>query len=375
MAHSSSLESLLLLALLEGIGPSRLAALIRHFGSAEQVLRAGAREIELLPGIGAPVAHRIAAVRERERGAARRAREALERLGALALTPDHPRYPDAFRVLPDPPYLLFAAGDLELLSGGGAAVVGTRTPSEYGRAATVRLSGGVAAAGYPVVSGMARGIDTLAHTAALDAGGTTVGVLGHGIEQVYPPENRRLFERVREHGLLITEFVPGETPKAGNFPRRNRLIAALSRVVLVVEMGLKSGAQHTVTYGLEQGKEVLAVPGPITSPGSEGTNQLIKDGARLVSCVEDVLEELAGVGARPLRAPAARSLERPTPPVLPLLSPQEDRVLAALQPEARHVDELSAATALVPGVLLGTLLELELKGLAHALPGKLYRRG
>jgi DNA processing protein len=374
----TALEPLLTLALLEGIGPSRLSTLVRRFGTAGAALAAPARELALLPGISAPVARAVAGAGERERVAARRALRTLERAGAVALTPDDPEFPDAFRLLPDPPYLLFAAGDLALLSTPAVAVVGTRAPTHYGRDAAEELAAALALAGYAVASGMARGIDTVAQRAALDAGGTTIGVLGHGIEQVYPPENGALFADVRRRGLLLTEFPPGEKPRAGNFPRRNRLIVALSRAVLVVEMGLKSGAQHSVTYALEQGKEVMAVPGPITSPASAGTNQLLKEGARLVTGARDVLEELEGVGASRPRALAVAADTAPrreaAQPALPLLSTPQHAVLGALSREPRHVDEIGSESRLRPAQLLGTLLELELRGLAEQLPGKLYRR-
>jgi DNA processing protein len=370
----AALEPLLTLALLEGIGPSRLATLVGHFGSAEGVLRASARELELLPAIGPQVARRIVRAGRVETRAAREAIHTLRRVGASVITPGLVGYPEAFRFLHDPPYLLFTTGDLTLLDDPAIAVVGTRNPTEYGRATTRELSGALANAGYCVVSGMARGIDSVAHAAALREGGATIGVLGNGIEHIYPPENRALFAAVRERGLLITEFLPGETPKAGNFPRRNRLIVALGQAVLVVEMGLKSGAQHTVTYALEQGREVLAVPGPIGSPGSEGTNQLIKEGARLVTGVQDILEELEGVGSRrpvPQRSRAPAELQQPD---LPLLSPRESSAFEALSGQPSHVDELCARTSLAPGAMLGALLELELRGLAQALPGKLFKR-
>jgi DNA processing protein len=393
----AALEPVLTLALLEGIGPGRLATLVGRFGSAEGVLRASARELELLPTIGPQVARRIVRAGRAETDAARQAIRTLRRVGASVLTPDQPGYPDAFRLIHDPPFLLFTSGDLTLLDDPAIAVVGTRNPTEYGRSSARELSGALASAGYCVVSGMARGIDSVAHAAALRQGGATIGVLGNGIEQIYPPENRALFAAVRDRGLLITEFLPGETPRAGNFPRRNRLIVALGAAVLVVEMGLKSGAQHTVTYALEQGRDVLAVPGPIGSPSSEGTNQLIKDGARLVTGVQDILEELEGVGTKRPAPPGSPVTAGPThaaisnaavsqaavaranvaradapQPDLPLLSPLGSRAFAALGGQPSHVDELCARTSLLPGAMLGALLELELKGLARALPGKLY---
>jgi len=371
---TDELEPVLTLALIEGLGPSRLAALVRHFGSAEAALQASHRQLQMVPGLGGVIAARISQAGAQGVNAARTAMRIMAGVGAVALTPDDSDYPECFHSLPDAPYLLFACGDLSLLGSPSVAVVGTRTPTSYGRNTARELTSELARSGYTIVSGMARGIDAIAQAAALEVGGSTVGVLGHGIEQSYPFDNRQLFSAVRERGLLITEFLPGETPKPGNFPRRNRLIVALGRAVLVVEMGLKSGAQHTVTYALEQGREVLAVPGPIDSPASAGTNQLIKEGARLVTGVEDVLEELQGVGVvqpAPLRATVP---SRAPQPDLALLSPAESAALEALAGRPRHVDELCTHTRLVPGVMLGALLELELKGLAEALPGKLFRR-
>jgi DNA processing protein len=225
------------------------------------------------------------------------------------------------------------------------------------------------------VSGMARGIDAAAHAGALDAGGTTIGVLGHGIDRAYPAENRALFRRLRERGLLLSELPPGEEPLAGNFPRRNRLIAALSEGVLVVEMGERSGARHTVDAALELGREVFAVPGAIGSPVSAGTNQLLKEGARLVTSALDVVEELRGVGAGPPRGAAAASPARATAPrpALPELPPAEASVLAALGSEPRHVDEVAAASGLPAARILPLLLALELGERIEALPGMRFR--
>ena len=374
----SALEPVLRLAIVEGIGPARLSALMARFGSAERILAAGADELAAIPGFGPELVRRLrAAATDEGRERARAALGTLRRAGAVALTPADAAYPDVFRALPDPPYLLFAAGDLELMGTPGVAVVGTRSPTDYGLRAAGSLSGDLARAGLTIVSGMAKGIDAAAHAAALDAGGATLGVLGHGIDRVYPPGNAQLFERVRERGLLITELAPGEEPNAGNFPRRNRLIAALSLGVLVVEMGEKSGAQHTVTYALEQGKEVFAVPGPISSTRSAGTNQLLKDGARLVTSAADILEELRGVGhafaaSGPAAVPGAGPDVPPPPP--PDLAPDEAKVYAALAAEPRHVDELAAESGLAPSNVLAALLGLELRDLAESLPGKQYRR-
>lgn len=382
----TALEPLLRLALVPGVGPNRLSALIRRFGSAERALAARASELKSVGGIGDGLIGRLRTATESAAGErARAALAAMQRVGAVAITPDDLAYPDAFHTVPDSPYLVFACGDLDLLESPGIAIVGTRRPTTDGREIAAELSGALARRGYTVVSGMAKGIDAAAHSAALDANARTIGVLGHGIDRVYPAENRRLFGRMRDEGLLLSEFAPGEKPLAGNFPRRNRLIAALSRGVLVVEMGTKSGAQHTVTYALDQGKDVFAVPGPIGSPASAGTNQLLKDGARLVTSVEDIIEELEGVGqnivpgssnggVRLRPVPDAPSPRREFAPPPADLNPDETRILSVLATDARHIDDLAAESGLATSRVLGVLLGLELRELVESLPGKRFRK-
>lgn len=375
------LEPLLRLALVEGIGPHRLGLLIGRFGSAPGVLGAPSSSLRQLPGVGPELAARIrGADSDRSRAETARAIKVLDRLGAVALTVEDPAYPTAFLDIPDRPYILYAVGDLRLLRAPAVAIVGTRSPTPYGRGAATRLSHDLALNGFAIVSGLARGIDSAAHEGALAAGGYTVGVLGHGIEQVYPPESRGLYQRIRRSGLILTEYPPGETPRPGNFPRRNRLITALSRAILVVEMGLKSGAQHTVAYALAQGKEVMAVPGPIGSASSEGTNQLIKDGARVVTSAADVTEELYGVGQE--HAPGGLAVTSPAPPgrgaeeplALALVTAAEERVLGKLGVTPMAVDEVAAASRIDSGEVLVVLLDLELRGLVQSHPGLRYAR-
>lgn len=378
---SEDLEPLLRLALVEGVGPHRLALLIEHYGAASEVLAASSASLTRISGIGPQLAARIRGANSgRSRAETERAIRLLDRLGAVALTVDDPAYPSAFLDIPDRPYILYAAGNLDLARAPAVAVVGTRSPTPYGRAAATRLSRDLALAGFAIVSGLARGIDSAAHEGALAAGGYTIGVLGHGIEQVYPPESRGLYRRVRSNGLILTEYPPGETPKPGNFPRRNRLITALSRAVLVVEMALKSGAQHTVTYALAQGKEVMAVPGPIGSTSSEGTNQLIRDGAPIVTSAADVIEELYGVGEERvpgglmISSSAETPIRRDEHPSLPLVTPLERRVLDTIASDSSSVDEVAAASGMDTGEVLVVLLDLELRGLVQARAGMRYSR-
>jgi DNA processing protein len=384
----STVETMLRLAIVPGMGPARTTALLARFGTVERALGASAAQIAELPGFGPEFARRVAAAGTAEGwDRARAAMDVLDRVGARVVTQADAAYPQAFRTLADPPFVLYALGDVHLMGEPAIGVVGTRMPTDYGRQVAGRLAFELARAGYGIASGMAKGIDAVAQTAALDAGGATVGVLGHGIDRIYPPENARLFRRVRERGLLISEMSPGEEPLAGNFPRRNRLIAALSAGVLVVEMGEKSGARHTVEFALELGREVFAVPGPIGSAASIGTNQLLKEGARLVTSSRDILEELHGVGViPPTRAPTA-----PPVPAAPVeaegaesrgarrtapadLAPDEARVFGVLADDPRHVDDLAAAAGMTVNVALAALLGLELRDLAESLPGKQFRR-
>jgi DNA processing protein len=365
------IEPLLRLALAPGLGPLRLAALLRRFGGAERILAAPRREIAALPGFGDRVASRV--TEAASPAGAVRAREALGRLaaaGARAVRPRSEGYPRRLADLPDPPLLLYVQGDPAMLSSPGIGIVGTRHPTADGRAAAASLAADLARAGYGVVSGMARGIDAAAHAGALEARGATIGVLGHGIDLAYPAENRSLFRRVRERGYLLSELPPGEPPLAGNFPRRNRLIAALSEGVLVVEMGERSGARHTVESALELGREVFAVPGSIGSPASVGSNLLLKEGARLVTSARDVVEELRGVGAG--AGLAVSGGVRPSVAV-PDLSPDEAAVLGALTAAPVHVDDLAAGLGMPTHRLLPLLLALELRDGVEALPGKRFR--
>lgn len=381
---ASELEPLLRLAMVEGVGPHRLALLIDRFGSAERVLSASSGMLRSIPRMGAGLAERIAAAdSDPARAATARAIGILNRMGAVAITVEDPSYPSTFLDVPDRPYILYACGDLRLLRAPSVAVVGTRTPTPYGRNAAHRLGRDLAIGGFAVVSGLARGIDSAAHEGALEADGHTIAVLGHGIEQVYPPEARQLYRRIRDRGLILTEYPPGETPRPGNFPRRNRLITALSQAVLVVEMGHRSGAQHTVAYALEQGKEVMAVPGPIGFPASEGTNQLIKDGARVVTCAADVIEELFGVGRERavgglMQSPdpaTSQTAQLPPPPAtLALVTPSEQAILNTLGSGALTIDEIATGAGISSAEVAVILLDLEIRGAIQSAPGMRYAR-
>jgi DNA processing protein len=270
------------LSMAAGIGPVRFQRLLQVCGGAE-----GAWQASDLEMAAAGLERRTAdSLRRLQRTSSPGAVAAnLEKLGITALTLLDPDYPIALRHITDPPPVLFVKGMLPPDDTLAVALVGTRRASPYGRTVAERLGRELAQAGVAVVSGLARGVDTVAHQAVLEAGGCTVAVLGNGLDQVYPPENASLARRVIDRGALVSEFAPGVPPDALNFPRRNRLISGLSAATVIVEAGDRSGALITADYALEQGREVFAVPGSILSVMSVGPNTLLKQGATPVTCV------------------------------------------------------------------------------------------
>lgn len=352
------------LASLPRLGPRRIAALLSRFETPAGILAASRDALRDIDGIAAGLADEIRGVREADALALIARADAA---GQVLLVPSDPAFPPLLRSIPDPPPLLYARGDLTWLAHPAVAIIGSRGHSRYGEEVAAALAREVVGAGAIVVSGMARGLDAIAHRAALDAGGGTIGVLGAGADIVYPAQNRLLYDRVVEGGLLLTESPPGEPPIRGSFPRRNRIISGLAQWLVVVEAAEASGTLITVGTALEQGREVLAVPGPITSLTSRGTNRLLRDGAVPILAPEDLASVLgakrAGGSAVPGPVPAPCTL-----------SADEARVLGALSLEAVHVDAVTMSAGLPTGVTLGVLLGLELGGLVEQLSGGHYRR-
>ena len=346
----------LALAAIRGLGARRLAALVRHAGSARAVFEASPSDLAALDGFTRRAAARILRARPPADHAA------ADPPGETLLIPPDPGYPARLRAIPDPPPLLHCRGALDLLARDAIAIVGSRDHTRYGARVARGLGEVAVAAGLVVVSGMARGLDAVAQSAALDAGGGTIGVLATGVDVVYPRQNAALFARVLERGALLSEAPPGRRVEPGAFARRNRIISGLARAVVVVEATEASGTMLTVAAALEQGREVLAVPGPIDAPTSRGTNRLLRDGATpLLDPAE--LPGLLGLAAPPrTRAP------------VPTGTPEEARALGALDHEGRHVDEVALRAGLPVGTLLGALLGLELAGLVEQLPGGEFRR-
>lgn len=339
------------------VGNVTFLRLMSHFGTPRRALEATAAELSQVKGVSA--AARESLMHHDWRPCADRECERLANCGATVVDILSERYPKPLMEIPDPPPLLYVKGEL-LGSEPAVAIVGSRRATQYGLCTATRLARDLARCRVTVVSGMARGIDTAAHWGAVKAEGRSIAVLGCGVEVIYPPENAALFEAVSEKGALVSEFPLGTEPLAENFPRRNRIISALSRGVVVVEAGEKSGSLITARYALEQGREVFAVPGNVTCDGSRGANGLIKEGAKLVERVEDILEELSLPGPDP---------EQPAPPAF-ALTPQEAELYMLICRGPLQIDDIIVKSALSAGEVSATLLSLELKGAIVQLPGK-----
>ena len=347
------------LALVPGIGRARMDLLLASFGSAKAVLRAEFNDLLEVPSIGPAAA---TAIRNASTVTGDKAVRRTKQLGGVLLCPGDGGFPRTLREIPDAPTMLFALGNVDLLHRDAVAIVGSRSHTRYGGTACRMFASGVSRAGLVVVSGLARGLDRIAHEATLDVGGGTVGVLGNGLGVVYPAANSALYDGVAANGCLLTEFPPGERPSVGSFPRRNRLISGLSKVTLIVEARDRSGALITADCALAQGKDVLAVPGPITSPLSVGCNRLIQHGAKPALGLRDVLEEY---GLTYDRAPATSV---PTD-----LTEQERSILDILALGIEHVDEIANRWGHPAAEVLAVLTSLEIRGLVSQEPGKVFR--
>jgi DNA processing protein len=289
----------------------------------------------------------------------------LDRFETKLLALGSPDYPPPLSNIPDPPQLLYCRGNLEARDSKAVAVVGSRACTSYGVRIAERLARELAGAGYTVISGLARGIDAAAHRGALKAGGRTLAVLAGGLSRIYPPQHAALAQEVQANGALLSEAPMAMEPLAALFPNRNRLISGLSQGVVVVEAAERSGALITASRAGDQGRTVFAVPGPVDSAASSGTNELLRKGAILVRSVEDIREELEGVAA------STRPVETAPPPGLDAL---QQRVWEYLAEQPRHIDEMTRQLALPIPELSRTLMMLEMKKIVRRLPGNLYER-
>jgi len=374
VSTSVSLRPWFVLRAVPGLGDALLCRLVQSFGSPDAVLQAPHDALTQVDGVSLALAK---AIRQgpgaEDMQAIDRELKALERLPIRVLTILDPDYPARLKTIHDPPPLLSVSGTLSEEDHHAVAIVGTRHATPAGRVITEQLSRGLAEAGVTVVSGLARGIDGAAHRSALEAGGRTIAVLGCGIDRTYPPEHQALRKKVEEQGAVLSELPLGAYPHAYHFPKRNRIISGLSLGVVVVEAAPKSGSLITARLATEQGREVFAVPGSIQSEQSRGTNGLIKQGARLVETVEDILDELVSQCEPSFRArmQARRAaLTRPVQSGRLSLEQDEATLYAALSMEPVHIDELIAKTGLPAAAVSGLLLSLELKGAIRQLPGQ-----
>jgi DNA processing protein len=362
---------------IEGLGVRGAHRLIQHFGSPQAAYMASLTELESC-GVPAHVAQAIfaqAGLKEAEK----EVREVAKADGRL-IAADSEDYPPLLKQIPDAPLLLYVRGDARSLSQHAVAVVGTRRPSAYGSSVAHRLAHDLAQRQLVVISGLARGIDSAAHRGALEAKGTTVAVLGSGIDVIYPRENKRLAEQVAKSGAVISEFPLGTGPTPENFPIRNRIISGLSLGVVVVEAAEYSGSLITARQAVEQNREVFAVPGNITSAQSFGPNHLIKQGAKLVDQWMDVIEEFPAEIRMQLLPPAEASegqlLDAQTGSLFEAsLSPDQKAIFEVLRADqALFVDEIVGAARVPQPRVLAALLELEMHGLIRQLPGKNFIR-
>jgi DNA processing protein len=359
-----------------GVGPRICRALLDKFRSPEVIF--GLDETAIMAaGVPRPVARRIKEFRDFD--ALEKELCELPRLGARLLKWTDDDYPANLRQIADPPPYLFVRGPALLHEPGCLAIVGARAASDAGLRMAHRLGMELAAKGFTVVSGLARGVDGAAHQGALDGGGRTVAVMGCGIDVIYPPEHRKLAEAIVEGGgAVVSELPLGTQPMAENFPTRNRILSGLCLGVVIVEAAEKSGSLITARMALEQNRQVFAVPGSPLTGKTRGSNRLIRDGAKLVECVEDVIEEIAPqVGIVPNEAKKAAETLNISSTLNQAGFAQasdEDRVILRQlkQGEKMHVDSLIEASGLSPQAVLRLLLELELKGLVAQYPGKLF---
>ncbi len=358
-----SLEALLGLFSIPLVGPTKLRKLISVLGSPEAALEASYRQLVQIEGIDQKTAERIKQGPDEKFVKNQLAK--LKSYDIRVLTFWDDQYPERLKKIYDPPAFLFYKGNLDALDQPAIAVVGTRTPTNYGKIVTERFTRTLCENGFCIISGFARGVDTIAHKTALQANTTTIAVLGNGLDVIYPSENGKLFHQIIEKGLFLTEYPMGTRPDAGNFPKRNRIISGISVAVLITEAGAKSGALLTAMYANDQNREVFAVPGSVLNAKSEGCNRLIQKGANVATKPEDILEELAPQLNRPVNQ---------SPPQPPRLEGNLQKIYEALSGDPLHVDQIAWKTGLSPAETLSGLLTLELMGLIRQMAGKMFTR-
>jgi DNA processing protein len=365
--------SWLALTLTPGIAARLSARLLRQFGSPDSVFRAPLKELEKceLPSAVAQAIFKKEAFKRAEKEVAKL--RGIPNFRLINWT--EPEYPQTLLQIYDPPVLLYVRGDSQILNLPAISIVGTRKPTLYGTQMAERLGRELAQRGIVIISGLARGIDAISHKGALAANGRAIGVLGTGIDVCYPKENKKLYEKVLERGAILSEFPTGMHPAPENFPVRNRIVAGMPLGAIIVEGAQYSGSLITARLAMEFGREVFGVPGNVTQPVSFAPNQLIKQGAKLVTCADDVIEELP----TPVRAALVQA-EQPEAEqrnllVTASLNETEKKLYELLSPEEpKPIDEIVEQSGLNSSQVLATLFDLEMKGVVRQLPGKLFAK-
>lgn len=356
------------LNLTPGIGQVLSHRLLGYFGDPKIIFSTSAKELARIEGIGPKLAQEITTFKWEEE--VTKELKQIEKRGINILTIKDEDYPQLLRAIPTPPTLLYVLGDIRERDEVSLAIVGSRSPTPYGKEVADELGRALADIGFTIVSGMARGIDSIAHRGALAVGGRTMAVLGCGLGIVYPPENQTLMKKIPNSGAVVSEFPLFTKPEKLNFPIRNRLISGLSLGVMIIEAAASSGSLITASHALEQGREVFAVPGSIRSPKSKGTNWLIKKGAKLVEDIEDVLEELPLTVKEKLKDTKPLPDEKKTED----LDPEEKLVFSLITTEGEDIDYLVNKSRLPASRIASLLIMLELKGFISQAMGKIFRR-
>jgi DNA processing protein len=360
-------EAYLALNLLPKIGPVRVRRLLEVFGSPERILTAKTREILGVDGFGVDLAEAVAGWESRI-DLSRELRRIKEENLTL-LTQEDALYPKLLKRIYDPPLVLYVRGQLTERDHNALAIVGSRHTTQYGLATSKKLAFQLAYAGYTIISGLARGIDTAAHEGALASKGRTVAIIGAGLGKLYPPENAALADKIAEQGAVVSEFPVDYPPDKQSFPLRNRIVSGWSCGVIVTEAPSRSGSLITAQQAAEQGRTVYAVPGNIDRPSSHGCNKLIQEGAKLIMDGADVLDDLMTLFPT---QPFAPKTEEAKPGIT--LAGDEEKVYAALGTSETHINELGDKTGLTLPTISATLMKLEMKRVVKPLPGKFYVR-
>jgi len=362
------LTDLFLLLSIEGIGPGKIRNLLAKLRSTKNILASDYQSLMNVEGISTNLAKRIRqASRDREsiEKFTEKELKKLEKLSGRLITIWDQEYPPILKKIYDPPILFYILGEFAESDQYSIAVVGTRQPTNYGKVQAEKISMELAKQGITIISGMARGIDSIAHNAAIKTGGRTIAVVGSGLDVIYPAENRKLFEKITETGAVVSEFTLGTKPDAQNFPRRNRIISGLSLGVVVIETGITGGAMQTASLALDQNREVFALPGNVGVRQSDGTNLLIqKSEAELITSAEDIINELE-LKLKPV-------LGKNIPKQQVDLSLFEEKLINVLKSEPLQIDRIASLTNMTTSECLVNLLSLEFKGLIKQLPGKMF---